>query len=234
MGLSIVGYDRALELLAADAGTRYAVRRNDDTFTIVSIEGVPSAAINGVTFDALWLAGRIVRAPEYDTDAGVVYVHRDFDPAERHARQMVEAAAGRTTVDGTAPDHDETAGIAFDTAHTPINLAATLAADAAFAAIADDAILYIDRPDVQIAMAQVSRSARFERDAIDALAIAMYRLMDRVPDGETMPPALAKAYQRLNAAAEALFDARATLLAAVRIPDAETTVPFVMPTEIGR
>lgn len=228
---SHIGYDRALALLAEDSGTKHAIRANDEGYAIVTIEGAVAAGINAITFDALERNRQIKAAPEYDTDIGRIFVHRAFDPAVRAAHQM----------NGGAPDHDESAGLArvdgpnaFDIAHDPINLAATLAAETRFAEIADDTIPYVETVAVQIAIAQIARSAGIDRSYMDAYAMALYRLIDATPEGEAPARLLVAAYQRYNAASTALFDARAALLALLINPDMENTVPFVGASKIGR
>lgn len=240
---SHIGYDRALALLAEDDGTKHAIRANDEGYAIVTIEGVVAAGINAITFDALERNRQIKAAPEYDTDIGRIFVHRAFDPAVRAAHQMNGS--------GTAPDHDETAGLTFaerldaeyldprgardyDAAHAAINLAATLAADAAFAAIADDTIPYVETVGVQIAIAQIARAAGVDRRDMDDYAMALYRLIDRTPESEAPNSKIVAAYQRYNAASTALFDARAALLALLINPDMENTAPFVGASKIGR
>lgn len=258
---SHIGYDRALELISAHGGTSFAIRANDEGYAIVSLEGAPVATINAITFDALERNRQIKAAPEYDTDIGRIFVHRAFDPAVRAAHQMngepllndddrrhLAKSIAFNADSGNAYEYDrlmaieaaddarrEASGLKpFDIAHDPINLAATLAADAAFAEIADDTIPYIETPAVQIAMAQIARSARIDRGNMDDFALALYRLIDGTPEGEAPSPKLVAAYQRYNAASTALFDARAALLAALINPDMEHSAPYVAVDKIAR
>lgn len=279
-----IGYDAAVRLLAEDGGTKYAVRRvGEETFTLVTIEGVKRGDLLGATFDTLWRAGVIKRAPEYDTDAGVIYVNRDFNPAERHAHQM-------SAEDDSGADADEVARIdaaefdaehtpealaraqseynsahagaaAFDAAHTPeamvrraqynaaridgaaafdaahasVNAERTAAAAERFADAADDGFVpYVETPAVQVAIAQITRGASIDRRDLEDYALALYRLIDGTPEGETVDPKIAAAYQRYIAAAQALFDARAALMTILINPDLENSAPYVGASKIAR